>query len=126
MYRNGMNEQTSIRGGEEGIIHDDDIIQKNTMFICSSTIFACLSRVGNLFCNVFFCLLKRQHKVKPPRALTTPQTLFKRKKNPLTRIKKYFCDVYVFSIFLSFFFFYSFRKDRKISFGGEKKRKRKQ
>lgn len=42
------------RRRRKGIIHDDDIIRKNTMFICPSSIFACLSWAANLFCNVIF------------------------------------------------------------------------
>lgn len=45
--------RSAARRGEKGIIHDDDIIRKNTMFICPSSIFACLSWAANLFCNVF-------------------------------------------------------------------------
>lgn len=125
-YVSKWNERANeFRRRREGIIHDDDIIQKNTMFICSSTIFACLSRAANLFCNVFFCLLKRQHKVNPPRALTIliPSSRGNKKK-PSDKNKEillWCLCVLDFSFFL--LFFYSFRKDRKISFGGEEKGK---
>lgn len=85
------------------------------MFICSSSIFACLSRAANLFCNV----VKDNTKVNPLRALLPlPRPAARRSGEK----GKYFRLVYVFSIFLTFFSI-PFRKDRKISFEGENNKK---